>query len=352
MNRKKIGIVLAAAVLAGGGVFWAARRKAAGHGAGAGVPGAGAAEAQSVTAFRVESATFTDVLDGLIGTVKGGAIELTYGGPEEQLIFVRVKLGQTVKKNDVLFELDHTRAGARKSQAEVALDRAQKLQAAGGSTAQDVKEARAAYDIALRDWQDTYVRAPKSGVVSEIKKQVGETVGRGEALGVVVSREDKLMLETGVIEGQLGRVTAGQKARIEIEALGNSTLEGEVIGVSREVTTTGRTGTVHISLPAKVQDSLRPGLSARCRIVVFDQAALMVPRQAYDGEKNGVYEIVGSSAVFRAAPLGHIAPDWYEVKEGVAPGALIVRDLILNPMTDGAAVSVAGEPETFQADKQ
>ena len=350
MKRKLIvvGVCVVVAVFLAGRIFHGVKAKnRAGAAAASGAPGSGG-QTQSVTAFEVRRTTFTDVLDGLVGTVKGGAIELTYGGTEEQLIRVPVKLGQTVKKGDLLFELDHTRSAARKSQAEVALDRAKKLQEAGGSTFQDVKEAQAAYDIALQDWQDTFIRAPKNGSVAEIKKQVGETVGRNEALGVLVSREDKLMLETGVIEGQLDRVATGQTAVLEIEAVSGQPLTGKVLGVSRDVSTTGRTGTVQISLPGDIQAKLRPGLSGRCRIQTFDGLALLIPRQAYDAEKKGVYKIQDNKAVFTAVDLGYITPDWYEVKTNLAEGARIVRDLIINPVENNAPVSVTGEPETYK----
>lgn len=345
LKKALVAVVL---VVALGAVLFFRRSKAAEGGAsGATANAAGGPEVQDVGVFEVKRATFTDVIDGLIGTVKGGAIELTYGGTEEQLTAVRVKLGQTVKKGTLLFELNHARVQARKAQAEVAYDRAKKLEEAGGSTHQDVKEARAALDIAVQDWEDTFVRAPKDGIVSEIKKQVGETVGRGEALGVIVSKEDKLMLETGVIEGHLDRVAAGQKAIVEIEALGGQPIAGEVIGVSREVTTTGRTGAVQISLPGKIQEKLRPGLSARCRIETFNGQALVIPRQAYDPEKGGVYKIVGDRAVFQKVDLGHVAADWYEAVGNLKDGDRIVRDLVINPVEDGAAVRAVAEPATY-----
>lgn len=350
--KKTILIAGSIALAVGlGATLWrgkgAGKKDAAAAGGAAGDPAA-----QNVEAFEVHKTTFTDTLTGLIGTVKGGAIELTYGGTEEVLSHVHVKLGQKVKKGDLLFELDHVRVAARKSQGEVAYDRAKKLEEAGGSTHQEVLEAKAAYDIAFRDWQDTYIRAPKSGTISDIKKQVGETVGRNDALGILVSQEDKLMLETGVIEGQLDRVAAGQKTIVEIDALGGGPLTGEVLGVSREVSTTGRTGAVQISLPATIQAKLRPGLSARCRIETFSGTAFVIPRQAYDSEKGGVYKVSGPKAVFQKVELGYVTPDWYEVKEGLAEGDRLVRDLILNPVEDGAPVQVTGEPETYKPEDE
>jgi RND family efflux transporter MFP subunit len=278
---------------------------------------------------------------------------LSFHGIEEILIKVHVKVGQRVKKGDLLFEIDHTRSGARKDQAEVAYERAKQMQKAGAATAMDLKEARSAYDIARRDYEDTFIRAPKDGYVSQIDRKVGEMVGRDISgpIAVLVSSQDKLYLETGVIESQVARVKADQKVEVLIESLGPPALEGRVTGVSREVTTTGRTGTVMVGLPAAVQAKLRPGLSATCRILTFNGQALVIPRQSFDKEKGGVYVIADGKAVFRPVTLGYVAPDYYEAAQGLAEGERIVRDLIINPVEDGAAVTVEGEPERYAAEK-
>lgn len=317
-------------------------------GAGA-VGGAGTPEPQKLTVFAVSKSTFTDAIEGLVGTVKGDTIELSYYGLEEPLTAIHVKVGQRVKKGDLLFELDHLRVESRKNQAETAYERAKQMLKAGASSPMDLKESKSAYDIARRDYEDTFVRAPKDGYVSEIGRQVGETVGRDNSapIGVLVSSQDKLFLETGVIEGQLERVKQGQSVQVDIDSLGLIAVRGSVAGVSREVTTTGRTGTVLVGLPAKVQAQLRPGLSARCRILTFDGEALLIPRQAYDKEKESVYAVRDGKAHKTRVVLGYLAPDYYEVKEGLNVGDEIVRDLIINPVEDGASVTVDGAPERY-----
>lgn len=319
-------------------------------GAGAGgVGGAGTPEPQSLTVFAVSKSTFTDAIEGLVGTVKGDTIELSYYGPEEPLTAIHVKVGQRVKKGDLLFELDHLRVESRKDQAEAAYERAKQMFKAGASAPMDLKESKSTYDIARRDYEDTFIRAPKDGYVSEIGRQVGETVGRDSSapIGVLVSSQDKLFLETGVIEGQLERVKQGQSVLVDIDSLGLMAVRGSVAGVSREVTTTGRTGTVLVGLPAKVQAQLRPGLSARCRILTFDGEALLIPRQAYDKDKESVYVVRDGKALKTRVVLGYLAPDYYEVKEGLNVGDEIVRDLIINPVEDGASVTVDGAPERY-----
>jgi membrane fusion protein (multidrug efflux system) len=316
---------------------------------GVGVGGEVTPEPQNVKVFAVEKSSFTDSIDGLVGTVKGDTIELSYFGQEEPLTAIHVKVGDRVKKGDLLFELDHLRAQARKELAEVAYERGRQMHKAGASTAMDLKETKSAFDIAQRDYEDTFIRAPKDGYVSEISRQVGETVGRDkpEPLGVLVSSQDKLFLETGVIEGHLERVKKGQAVLVDIDSFGLVGVRGSVAGVSREVTTTGRTGTVLVGLPSAVQSKLRPGLSARCRILTFDGEALLIPRQAYAKEQGAVYVVRDGKALLTRVVLGYVAPDYYEVQEGLAPGDEIVADLIINPVENNAPVAITGPPEHY-----
>ncbi len=353
-SPKEILTATLAVILVGVTALWLARRAAApvGGAALAGKGAAGSAGPVAAKLYKVEKSSFTDTIGGLIGTIKGDTIELAYSGPEEQLTAVHARVGQAVRRGDLLLEIDHSRSEARKSQAEVAYQRMSQLQAAGGATAQDVKEAKAAFDIASKDYADTYVRAPKNGIVSEINKQVGESVGRNETLGVLVSNEDKLVMETGVVEGQVDRVARGQKAEVEVEALGMDPIAGTVLGVSREVTTTGRTGTVLIALPDSVQAKLRPGLSARARIVTYENKTFVIPYQAFDTPNRQVFVFKDGKAAARKVELGHVTHDWYEVTSGLEDGERVVKDLVANPLKGGDAVSPDGDDDSYASMNQ
>ncbi len=318
----------------------AGRKPKAAHAAGEAASGGGAEAAL----FSVEKKHFTDSIENLVGTIKGNTIELTFNGQEERLTDVHVRVGQSVKRETCLFELDHTKAEARMRQAKSVFERAGELQEAGGATQHDVDEASAVYAMAKKDYDDTFIYAPKDGQISQINRQVGETIGRSDVIAVLVSSEDRLVLETGVIESQLDRVIPGQTATVQIEALGNQPIEGEVQGISREVTTTGRTGTVVIALPRKVQHRLRPGLSARCDIRTIDRTTLVIPRGAYDKDKKGVYVVsaTGKTAL-QPVELGVVTRDFYEVVSGLEEGDRIVADLTVTPVQDGAQVVQAGE---------
>jgi len=303
--------------------------------------------------FLVEKKPFVDSVQGLVGTIKGNTIEMTFNGQEERLKEIRAEIGQRVKQGQVLFELDHTRTAARKSQAESALIRSQELLDAGGATIHDLNDAKAAYDLAYKDYEDTFIYAPTNGFISQINKEVGETVGRTDVMAVLVASEGRLVLETGVVESQLGSVTEGQKAIIEVEAYPGKKIEGKVVGVAREVTTTGRTGLVLVGIPVSIQKKLRPGLSARCEIITYNIPALVIPREAYDADKKTVV-VVGQDGKAVATPvvIGHVTRNYYEVVEGLKEGDNIVADLVTHPVETGTLLASAGELKHYEPDQK
>jgi len=346
---KKTWFMLFFLVVGVGCLIWILKRGVASSVSTVPVP-PGATAPQAVELFEVSSVRFTDSLEGLVGTVKGDTIELAFTGSEEPLTAVHVTVGQRVNRGDLLFEMDHDRAKARREQAESALERADALFQAGASTARDRKEAQASFDIARRDYEDTFIRAPKSGDVTQVNKQVGEIIGRGEVLGTLVSNQDKLFVETGVIEGKVDRVRAGQKAKVWLGSGPGDFMEGHVMGVSREVTTTGRTGTVLISLPDNRQKKLRPGLSVRCQILTFDKDTMIIPFKAWNSEKNSVMLRDEASGETRWVPveLGESFADHHEVLSGLKAGDLVVNDLVADPVAEGTVLERSVQPKRFQ----
>jgi multidrug efflux pump subunit AcrA (membrane-fusion protein) len=302
---------------------------------------------KKVDAFTVKIDTLVVVLDGLIGTVKGDTLELTFGNQEEKMIQSHVALGQPVQKGQTLFELDHTRALSRKEQASIALVRAKELYDVGGATLHEVKEALAIYQIAKKDYEDTFIYAPKKGTVSAIYKHPGETVSRNEVIASFVSTDQKLYVETSVIEGYIEQVQKDQKVIVTLEALGTKEVEATVMGVSREVTVTGRAGTVHITLPSSIVPFLRPGLSCQCKIFIFDKPVVMIPHTAYENATQSVYLIdstesggKGGRVKAQNVRLGHVGLEHYEVLDGLAVDQKIVKDLTISPVKDGEHVHV------------
>ena len=83
---------------------------------------------------------------------------------------------------------------------------------------------------------------------------------RHERLGFILEQYRFIQARKQIAAGL--EIVQGAFGDVE-QALGSQSIQGHVQGISREVSTTGRTGTIVIALPGSVQHRLRPGLSAR-----------------------------------------------------------------------------------------
>ncbi|MCB1742171.1 MAG: HlyD family secretion protein [Gammaproteobacteria bacterium] len=79
------------------------------------------------------------------------------------------------------------------------------------------QRAMAVRDEAVMELDDTVVRAPAAGIISNMKLQVGEYVEEGEAIFSLIENEE-VWVEANLKETQLTHVTEGQVATLVVDA--------------------------------------------------------------------------------------------------------------------------------------
>ncbi|NTV52858.1 MAG: efflux RND transporter periplasmic adaptor subunit [Candidatus Firestonebacteria bacterium] len=278
-----------------------------------------------VQVFKVKGVHFQDVLPGLMGTVRGSSLELK-GAQDEKLNKYHFKSGDFVKRGTVIAEQDHTRTHARLVQAQINLKRKQALFDVGGASQVELDEAQEVLNIAKKDYEDTFIAAPKDGYLGEVLLQEGELVNRQTPVLYFVSTEDSFVVETSVIERRVREIKVDQKAQVTIDSLPGVVIDGRVMSVSPEVTTTSRMAPVKIELPVKYRLKLRPGLSAVCSIVLYDRQTPVIPKTCLVGDKEKVYVVDGKKqAHIRDVRLGYEARDYVEVLQGLNEGEIVVN---------------------------
>ena len=126
-------------------------------------------------------------------------------------------------------DADHSRAAldVAKSQAGVTAARRPVLEAALAQAEAAAARAKAALDLAKQDQGYTVIRAPVDGVVGDRQAEPGDYVQPGTRLLTIVPLH-ALYVTADFKETQIGRMLAGQPARIKVDALPGVTLKGEV----------------------------------------------------------------------------------------------------------------------------
>ena len=176
-----------------------------------------------------------------IGTVEESvAISLSFAGmgTVEQVF---VSEGQRVQKGQLLATLNAATAEssyqmmlAKQQQAQDAYDRLVKVHENGSlpdikfvEVETGLQQAKSMTTVAKKTLDDCRLIAPCSGVIASRSIEVGTNAMPGIAAFKLVS-VDKVYVKIPVSENEIGKITKGQKARIEVSALDNSVFAGEV----------------------------------------------------------------------------------------------------------------------------
>ena len=99
-----------------------------------------------------------------------------------------------------------------------------------GVTSDVLQLAVATRDLARIDLDNTVIRAPRDGRLSEVAVRVGQLVQPGAQLMYLVP--DTVWVVANFKEAQTARIRVGQPATLSVDALGGQTLKGTVENVS------------------------------------------------------------------------------------------------------------------------
>ncbi|MDD3833762.1 MAG: efflux RND transporter periplasmic adaptor subunit [Oscillospiraceae bacterium] len=243
---------------------------------------------------------------------------------------IYVKGGDKVKKGDLLFSVD---VEATK----------QVISAASGISPSLVPDEQIVKEIV----------APISGEVSSINISSGETVSTDSPCAVI-SSSDALQVKIAIQESRLKNIKVGQKVTVS----GTAFTLNEYQGVVSYIATTARqqyVGTMIetvvdavISLTEK-DESLKPGLSAKTKIIVGSQKdSIVIPYEyVMQDEFNNeyVYLYKDGYSVKCIIKTGKELSNGFEILSGLSSGDLVIinPDKIKNAGTKVRLITVEGK---------
>lgn len=191
---------------------------------------------------------------------------------------------------------------------------------------------RLEHEIALHQAQraldETVLKAPFAGVVSEVRAQKGDRVTEEGPVMLLIDW-NSWWIEASVTERDLARLIPGQRAIVTFEAYEDLTLPAELIAIyfSR---LTEQTKQLQVRLRLLQSDArLLPGLTARATIILQEaKGVLRVPLES-------VVEIGGKNLVTRVregqleeveVQTGLSDDRWIEIRSGLSEGDLILEN--------------------------
>lgn len=302
----------------------------------------------------VESRTLKETVRG-IGTLRA---KQTVEVRPETSGTIRSRLfreGEQVTAGDVLFELDIRKlrqqlaaaeaalesAEARKDDAERRMRQTERLFRDQVATEDDLEEARNNLRAARSEvrrleseealmqerLEDTRIKAPLTGIISEALVDPGDFVQAGEHL-CTIYQTDVLEVDFSLPERHGGKVRVGQTVSLAVASHPDRTFTGEVIYVSPSISEQSR----DFRVKAEVNNpsaSLKPGAFATAVLTIgLREDRPVIPEEALVATREGYFVFVAgpdNKARRRKVTTGIRDPGVVEITSGLSPGEQVIR---------------------------
>ena len=263
---------------------------------------------------------------------------------EGRITRIRVGENERVDAGALLIEIDTTEYALRVSQARAGLNKAEAAfreltlfddqieDPAVRAERQRVARAKSGLEdaeLALRQAQleldRTRIRAPFGGRAASMRVVEGQNVRVGDELLSVVDL-DPLRVEVQVLEGEVGLLAQGNRARISFAAFPGETFVGRIEAINPVVERETRTARVTVALPNPAGRIL-PGMYARVSLEARKLPdRILVPRSA-------VLERDRRTMLFVFEGEGDVGlAKWRYVTVGLSNDSLV--EIVPNPDTE------------------
>jgi len=178
--------------------------------------------------------------------------------------------------------------------------------------------------LARANLDNLLIRAPRSGHLTSLNAEIGESKGRGERLGQI-DDVDQFKATAMVNEFYLNRVRVGQEAQLKVN---NRDYRLEVSKIYPEVQASQFE--VDFQFIGDAPPDIRRGQTLQMRLVLGDTTdrALLLTNGPFFNDTGGAWVFVlgpdGKIATRRTVQLGRRNPSMIEVESGLVPGDEVI----------------------------
>ena len=256
-----------------------------------------------------------------------------------EVVDILVEEGESVTEGQLLARLDGERLSIEVRQTKARLEmtareyeRLGRLQERGLVSTADVESLKfeldalkASYDLIRLEYSYTGIRAPIDGVVSSRDVKLGTQVGPGTSL-FRITGTSRLVAYLLIPQSELSRISAGDEARVTVDALPEQVIRATIARISPTVDM--RNGTFRVTAYIDNNEGrLAPGMFGRFSIAWEKHAnAVLLPSAAILREDNDnvVYVVEGGTASRRTVTLGVESHNQVQILDGINENEVVV----------------------------
>jgi len=235
---------------------------------------------------------------------------------------VLVSEGKRVTEGEALVRLE-------KSQQELNYLRAKntyELIKTSGSES-EINEQELNFQIAKKNLEDTTLKAPFSGLITEVSIKPGDFIGSGNEVAYIID-DSSYEIEVAVNEIDSLEIEIGQEVIIILDAFPGREFSGRVKEIHNYTQNVNGVVTLPVTVQLdKADKQFKPGFSALVEIIIGRaEGKLLVPISAMLDKKGQqmVVKVVDDKPVFTPVKAGFSDGVYTAIEEGLAEGEEIV----------------------------
>lgn len=241
-----------------------------------------ASKSATNTTYTVRQETYEDTID-IAGTVSAANEQTLQAQSDGTVTAVYVKEGDSVKKGDIILQLDDTTEQYNLANEEYLI--AQKKVTGSVREIELMQKQRASL---AQKVQDRKVIATFDGVIAELDAAVGDYFEAKDEIGTLVDLS-YLKATVEVAETDVSRLKVGQKVNFTFPAYSAGTVEGYLVSYPAIGEVTSRGVTV-VNAEVRIDDypeSILPNYSFSGTIEISEPQTLLVVERNAIGYENG-----------------------------------------------------------------
>ncbi len=290
-------------------------------------------------------------VDGIFSASK----EVTITGElEGKIITVKTNEGDNVTAGQVLATLDNT---IYKSQLELArynlekaekdMERNEQLVKTDGVTMQqfedakkNLAEAKSNLVSAQKQYDDSFIKAPFSGVITKRYVEEGTYLSPGTAV-FDMAKINKLKLVVMLTAEEASGIEKGQKVNVSVDTYQGTGIDGHVTAINVKADESGKYN-IEIEVNNSPEKPIMPGMFGTALFQGISRTdALVISRRTIAGSiKNAeVFLVKGDSVISKRIEVEPLKGEDVLVTKGLKPGDIVVTSGQIN-LVEGSKVKV------------
>jgi len=191
----------------------------------------------------------------------------------------------------------------------------------------EINEQELNFQIAKKNLEDTTLKAPFSGLITDVSVKSGDFIGSGNEVAYIID-DSSYEIEVAVNEIDSLEIKVGQEVIIILDAFQGREFSGRVKEIHNYTQNVNGVVTLPVTVQLdKADKQFKPGFSALVEIIIGRaEGELLVPISAMLDRKGQqmVVKVVDNKPVFTPVKAGFSDGAYTAIEEGLAEGEEIV----------------------------